>query len=90
MSAASCNCMAEVDAMLKDRNTRLANQLVLCRGGGKQSLVCTPVIGTEQIETGRGKAKAVGVVCQFCPFCGTEYPSFADDARSEMPAIEAA
>jgi hypothetical protein len=31
------------------------------------------MLETEQIETGRGKQKAVSMFLTYCPFCGTKY-----------------
>ena len=58
-------CFDEVDALLAERNTRLTFPIML---GGDQTP--RPMIVTEQIETGRGKKKAVGMFATFCPFCG--------------------
>ncbi|HEX7853806.1 MAG TPA: hypothetical protein VF503_08940 [Sphingobium sp.] len=61
----SCDCITTVDAMLAERNTRIMLPIML---GGDQT--ARPMIVTEQIETGRGKKKAVGMFATFCPFCG--------------------
>jgi hypothetical protein len=58
-------CFTEADAMLAKRNTRLAFPIML---GGDQTP--RPMIATEQVTTGRGKQKAVGIFATFCPFCG--------------------
>jgi hypothetical protein len=65
----ACNCVAEVDAMLASRNTRLTQALVFTQRGNNPNLM----LETEQIETGRGKKKAVGMFLTFCPFCGVRY-----------------
>lgn len=64
----TCNCIETVDAMLAQHNTRLMIPMILT---GDQ----TPkvMIVTEQIETGRGKKKAKGMIATFCPFCGVPY-----------------
>lgn len=64
----SCNCIADVDAMLAERNTRIMLPMML---GADQT--SRPMIVTEQIEKGRGKKKAVGMFATFCPFCGQKY-----------------
>jgi len=60
-----CNCIAEFDAKLAERNTRIMLPIML---GADQT--ARPMIVTDQIETGRGKKKACGVFASFCPFCG--------------------
>lgn len=66
----ACNCVDEIDAKLATRNTRLTQALVFSGGrDGNPNLL----LQTEQIETGRGKQKAVGMFLTFCPFCGVRY-----------------
>lgn len=60
-----CNCIATVDAMLAERNTRIMLPIML---GADQTP--RPMIVTDQIKTGRGKPKAVSMFATFCPFCG--------------------
>jgi hypothetical protein len=61
----TCDCIATVNAELAERNTRIMLPIIF---GDDQAQ--RPMIETEQIETGRGKAKAVGLFATFCPFCG--------------------
>lgn len=63
----ACDCIEAVNEMLASRNTRLA--LPILFDGGPQRLL----IETEQIERGRGKAKASGMFSTFCPFCGDRH-----------------
>ena len=63
----SCECIDRVDAMLAERNTRIQFPIML---GVDQTR--RPMIVTEQIQTGRGKKKAVGMFATFCPFCGVK------------------
>lgn len=71
-----CDCITTVDAMLAERNTRIMLPIVLMSGHTPR-----PMIVTEQIETGRGKKKAVGMFATFCPFCGVRYePAPAEPA----------
>ncbi len=65
----SCGCIAVVDAKLAERNTRIMQPIIL-RMAGEDARAPRPMIVTEQIETGRGKKKAVGMFATFCPFCG--------------------
>ncbi len=51
--------------MLAERNTCIDLPIML---GADQT--ARPMIATRQIETGRGKKKAVGMFASFCPFCG--------------------
>lgn len=68
----SCNCADEVDAKLAERNTRLTRALVFQKSKDREN---NPdlMLQTEQIETGRGKQKAVSMFISFCPFCGVKY-----------------
>lgn len=62
-----CECIAEVDAKLAERNTRIMLPIMMT---GSQTP--RPMIETIQIETGRGKTKAVGMFASYCPFCGVK------------------
>lgn len=68
----TCDCLTTFDAKLAEHNTRLQIQLIYSRGPNP-SLEARPHIGTEQIEKGRGKKRAMGVAPTFCPFCGERY-----------------
>jgi len=63
----TCDCITTVDAKLAERNTRITLPIML---GADQT--ARPMIVTEQIETGRGKQKAVSMFATFCPFCGVK------------------
>jgi len=66
----TCSCIETVNEKLAERNTRLTIPIVF----GKSNLSADRLmIVTEQIETGRGKAKATGIFASFCPFCGVKY-----------------
>lgn len=67
----SCNCADEVDAKLAERNTRLSRALMFSKQGRENNPDL--MLQTEQIETGRGKQKAVSMFISFCPFCGVKY-----------------
>lgn len=67
----SCNCADEVDAKLAERNTRLTRALMFSKQGRENNPDL--MLQTEQIETGRGKQKAISMFITFCPFCGVEY-----------------
>lgn len=58
-------CFETVDAMLATHNTQLTFPIMLTGDQTKR-----PMIETQQIETGRGKKKAVSMFATFCPFCG--------------------
>jgi hypothetical protein len=66
----NCTCIETVNEKLATRNTRLTLPLVFGRKDGDPERL---MIVTEQVETGRGKAKAVGVFATCCPFCGEKY-----------------
>lgn len=61
----TCECEETVNTALKSRNARLS---VAFSMDGTTSLM----VATEQIEKGRGKAKAPFMVPTFCPFCGVK------------------
>lgn len=67
--AESCNCIADFNKRLEEHNTRIVEGLIRI----DNEWLTRPTVGSEQIETGRGKKKAVSVVPTFCPFCGTPY-----------------
>jgi hypothetical protein len=71
----ACDCISVVDAKLAERNTRIMLPLILRSGNGDTTP--KPMIVTEQVETGRGKKKAVGMFATFCPFCGVAYSQAA-------------
>jgi hypothetical protein len=73
----TCNCIDTVNEKLASRNTRLTQALVFgdCQHDGL-------MLETEQVETGRGKQKAVSMFLTFCPFCGTKYAAEAAEGRS--------
>lgn len=66
----ACNCADDVDGKLAERNTRLERGLVF---GQPESQNPRLILRTEQIETGRGKAKATAMFIKYCPFCGSKY-----------------
>lgn len=67
----ACDCAETVDAKLAERNTRLERALMFGSSGTKHGP--NLMLRTEQIETGRGKAKAVAMFINYCPFCGVKY-----------------
>lgn len=64
----TCNCIETVNAKLASYNTRILLPIML--GSDQTERV---MIRTEQIETGRGKKKEVGMFASFCPLCGIKY-----------------
>lgn len=68
----ACSCIEIVDAKLAERNSRIMLPIMFGDDQTKR-----PMIVTEQIEKGRGKAKAVGMFATFCPFCGVELKASA-------------
>ena len=67
----ACNCADTTDEMLAAHNTRLTRAMVFNKVGRENNPDL--MLRTEQIETGRGKAKAKGMFIAYCPFCGTKY-----------------
>lgn len=64
----TCECVEMVNTKLETRNTRLAQAMIF--GTYEHDGL---MLETEQIEKGRGKAKAVTMFLTFCPFCGRKY-----------------
>ncbi|GEM_PF-1461997 len=62
----SCNCYDEVNGKLGEHNTKIASYFSL-----DENRVGRPwPIETRQVETGRGKPKALGLFASYCPICG--------------------
>lgn len=61
----ACNCIEAVNEHLANFNTRITLPILFSPDQSPK-----PMIVTEQIETGRGKKKAVGMFATYCPFCG--------------------
>lgn len=80
----ACNCMEDVNAKLATRNTRLTQAIVFNKAGRENNPDL--MLQTEQIETGRGKAKAVSMFISYCPFCGAEYDPPRAAARESEEA----
>jgi hypothetical protein len=78
----SCDCMEKANAALAPHNTRIEQIFTL---SGNRVGMPWP-ISTVQIEKGRGKPKAMGLVASFCPLCGA---SLKADAAPPHAAGEA-
>lgn len=59
-----CKCVAKVDALLKERHTRVVTTLF----GGLVG------VRSEVTDDAPKRTKAVSIIASFCPFCGKEYP----------------
>lgn len=73
----ACNCIAEMDALLAERNTKLNVSFVFPRDGSASFTL--PLLDVEKIE----KRKRVGpalAVPSFCPFCGVRYTAPAHNS----------
>lgn len=68
----ACNCIETVNEKLASRNTRLSQALMVGEASHPGLM-----LETHQIETGRGKPKAVAMFLTYCPFCGTKYAEAA-------------
>jgi hypothetical protein len=68
---AACGCMEKANAALAKHNTRIEQLFVL----SGDNLGARWPITTVQIEKGRGKPKAMGLVASFCPLCGNKLAS---------------
>lgn len=77
-----CDCIKAIDAKLSEHNTRIMLPIVF----GSDRTVRVMIV-TDQIQTGRGKKRAVGLFATYCPFCGTPYepqPAVAANEASGM------
>ncbi|MBV8971212.1 MAG: hypothetical protein JO290_02855 [Sphingomonadaceae bacterium] len=61
----ACDCIALLDAKLVEHNTRIKLPLIIT-----PDLPVLPMIETEQVESGMGKKRAIGLFATYCPFCG--------------------
>lgn len=66
-----CECISAVNAKLAERNTRLHEPIIIFGGPRAEGQL---FVETEQVEKGRGKAKAVSMLTSYCPFCGEKHP----------------
>lgn len=80
-----CECIERVNKGLAEHNTCLSQVTMVNfkTGGARQSLT----IGTEKIESKRGKPKTV--LPSFCPFCGerVEYKYKGENTGAEADAF---
>jgi hypothetical protein len=73
-----CNCINEIDELLKQHNTKLVLAMSLRKGVPTKTC-----IKTEKIETSK-RLGPINIVPQCCPFCGAEY---IDDAEANTNNI---
>lgn len=66
----TCTCIETVNELLKPRNTKLHEPMMIFNEDRQHHRL---FVETAQIETGRGKPKAVSMFASFCPFCGVKY-----------------
>lgn len=62
----ACDCYEKANEALVEHNTRIASYFTFESNRVGRSWP----IETVQIEKGRGKRKAMGLVASFCPLCG--------------------
>lgn len=67
-----CDCISKMNDVLREHNTALTVPLL----GEPRALV-----DVYQVETGRGKKRAVHVFANHCPFCGEKYAREAQSSR---------
>jgi hypothetical protein len=63
-----CDCMEKANEALAPHNTRI--ERIYSLSGNRVGMPWP--ISTAQIEKGRGKPKAMGLVASFCPLCGED------------------
>lgn len=74
MESEPCKCYETINGKLAEHNTRITLAFIL-----DSPYKGSPwPIATSQIESGRGKKKAVGLYASYCPMCG-------DSLRKEAP-----
>lgn len=73
-----CDCIDRVNEKLAKCNARICQAFVIGEGSLDMS---GALILTEQLVTGRGKAKAPKFYASYCPFCGLKY------GEKPVPAI---
>ncbi|WP_018900377.1 hypothetical protein [Rhizobium sp. 2MFCol3.1] len=64
----TCSCIETVNEQLSKHNTRLTQAMMFHKAAHPGLM-----LETEQVETGRGKPKAVSMFLTYCPFCGEKY-----------------
>ncbi|PJI89045.1 hypothetical protein DAH55_03945 [Sphingomonas koreensis] len=78
-----CNCVADFNRKLAERNTRIIETIGIPRDGGP--LFTRPTIRTEKIETRKRVGPAIAVPT-YCPFCGVRYD--AEPVAPAQPTVE--
>jgi NAD-dependent DNA ligase len=73
----TCDCIARANTQLAARNTRITVPIIVHHPDEVR-----PMIVTEQIETGRGKQKAIGMFASFCPWCGEKIVRETEEGTS--------
>lgn len=74
-----CNCLAEINGLLKEKNlmvdTTLPYQQVTLPDSGNTIKFgpVRPCINTCHIEKPKRGSKTMNILAKFCPFCGAEY-----------------
>jgi hypothetical protein len=73
--AVTCNCADEMNAMIAENNTKLAQAFHITNG---HLVVIPTLLATEKIVSSIGKKMPL-VVPTYCPFCGVKYEKIVDD-----------
>lgn len=75
----ACDCLSKANEALAPHNTRI-EQIYSITG----SRIGTRwPISTVQIQKGRGKPKAMGLVASFCPLCGVSMKDKGDESSAQ-------
>ena len=69
----TCTCIETVNDQLAKHNTRLSQAMMFFKASHPGLM-----LQTDQIQTGRGKPKAVSMFLTYCPFCGVRYEELAE------------
>lgn len=74
-AAKECDCFAQVQAELKQYNTKLRQDFFFDMKKMAATRSTRPLLVTEKIDTNKKKPPKKEVFAAYCPFCGKKYPT---------------